>query len=111
LREFILQAVWDSNMHLLDVFCGWPGSVHDARVMKNSPLYAKIEADMESVLPGNTHLLGDSAYGIAPWLMTPFRDCGNLTKQQRKYNYIHSSTRMSIERTSWYIERTFQKNK
>jgi hypothetical protein len=64
LREFILQAVCDSNMHLLDVFCGWPGSVHDARVMTNFPLYAKIDTDMESVFPGNTHLLGDSAYGF-----------------------------------------------
>ena len=106
-----LQAVCDSNMHLLNVSCGWPGSVHDARVMKNVPLYAKIETDMESVSPRNAHLLGDSAYGITPWLMTLFRDCGNLTKQQRKYNCIHSSTRLSIELTFGTLKGRFRRLK
>ncbi|KAK0147771.1 putative nuclease HARBI1 [Merluccius polli] len=34
-----LQAVCDSGGRFLDTFTGYPGSVHDTRVLKNSPLY------------------------------------------------------------------------
>ena len=34
-----LQAVCDHQCQFLDIFVGYPGSVHDARVLKNSPLY------------------------------------------------------------------------
>lgn len=33
-----LQGTVDHRMRFLDVFIGYPGSVHDARVLKNSPL-------------------------------------------------------------------------
>lgn len=39
-HSIILQAVCDAKMHFLDVYCGWPGSVHYARVLKNSSPYA-----------------------------------------------------------------------
>ena len=40
---------------------GWPGSVHDARVFRNSPLYQSAEHEL---FHGDTHLLGDSAYPL-----------------------------------------------
>ena len=40
---------------------GWPGSVHDARVFRNSPLYQSAEHEL---FQGDTHLLGDSAYPL-----------------------------------------------
>ncbi|XP_061194770.1 putative nuclease HARBI1 [Saccostrea echinata] len=107
----ILQAVCDSKMHLLDVNCGWPGSVHDSRVFKNSELYQRIQKDPEGMFPNNTHLLGDSAYGLEMWMMTPYRDRGNLTQSQYQYNYIHSSTRMVIERTFGAIKGRFRRLK
>ena len=107
----ILQAVCDSRMHLLDVTCGWPGSVHDSRVFKNSELYQRIQDDPEEIFPNSTHLLGDSAYGLEKWMMTPYRDNGNLTQSQHKYNYIHSSTRMVIERTFGALKGRFRRLK
>jgi len=41
----------------VDVYAGWPGSVHDARVWRNSPLSRILPS-----LPPDLHLLGDSAY-------------------------------------------------
>ena len=58
-QSVILQAVCDSKMHLLDVTCGRPGSVHDSRYFKNSELFDRIQSDSEGTFPNNTHLLGD----------------------------------------------------
>jgi hypothetical protein len=92
-------SIGDSKMPFLDIFVGWPGSVHDSRVLKNSPLFDRKENNQAAMFPKNTHLLGDSAYGLSTWLSTPFKDHGNSTQTQRRYNYVHSSTRMAIERT------------
>lgn len=42
------------------------------------------------------HLIGDSAFGLKAWLMTPYRDV-NLTRIQRRHNYSLSSSRVAIE--------------
>lgn len=34
-----VQGTVDHNMKFIDIFIGYPGSVHDARVFKNSTLY------------------------------------------------------------------------
>ena len=57
--SIVLQAVCDQNLHFLDVFCGWPGSVHDSRVLKNSPLFGKAFENKDELFPSNTHLIGD----------------------------------------------------
>jgi hypothetical protein len=54
-------------MHFIDVFCGWPGSVYDARVLKNSEIYW-LATNTDNMFPGNVHLLGDAAYPLLDWL-------------------------------------------
>jgi len=34
------QAVVDSQLMFMDYYAGWPRSVHDASVFRNSPLYS-----------------------------------------------------------------------
>lgn len=36
-----MQALVDHRGHFMDVYIGWPGKVHDARVFANSELYHK----------------------------------------------------------------------
>lgn len=79
--------------------CGFPGSVHDARVFRNSPLFVDVERNRDLLFPGNSHLIGDAAYPLKPWILTPYKDTGRLTRQQQHCNFIHSSTRMVIERS------------
>ena len=43
-HSLILQAVVDHEYKFLDVCVGWPGSVHDARVLGNSKIYSKCES-------------------------------------------------------------------
>ncbi|CAI2184768.1 7228_t:CDS:2 [Funneliformis geosporum] len=52
----------------IDYEIRWPGSVHDARVYKNSYFYL----NASEIIKGNEFLLGDSAYLISTFLIKPF---------------------------------------
>ncbi|KAK4322217.1 hypothetical protein Pmani_007015 [Petrolisthes manimaculis] len=101
-----MQAVCDDNLRFLDVIAGWPGSVHDARVFRNSPLYELLEAGNVN---DDHHLLGDSAYALTQYIMVPFRDNGHLTEEQVNYNTRHSSARMAIERSFGLLKSKFRR--
>ena len=67
-----LQVICDADMPFTDVFCGYPGSAHDARVFRNSPFFQDAEANPDVIFPRNTHLFGDFAYALKGWVLTPF---------------------------------------
>lgn len=92
-HSVILHAVCIYNMMISSCYVGWPGSCHDSRVLRNSPLWNEGEQAC-----GVHHILGDGVYPIRRWLMTPYRDTGNLSPVQRRYNFVHSATRSIIER-------------
>ncbi|KAK2703958.1 uncharacterized protein LOC136041367 [Artemia franciscana] len=96
--SMILQAVVSSDKLFIDVFVGYPGSVHDARVFRNSGLYEDTSSNPISRFPNRElYILGDSAYPLLPWLITPYRDSGRLTQQQKHFNYRHSAARIAVE--------------
>ena len=86
-----LQAICDANLRFTDILTGWPGSVNDARVFRNSPLHTMLE---NGHLPEEYHLLGDSAYALQPYMLVPYRDNGHLLPWQTHFNYIHSTSRV-----------------
>lgn len=103
-----LQAVCDSDLRFLDVFSAYPGSVHDSRVFKNSPLFQELQSQN---FPTQYHLLGDSAYGLSNVLIVPFRDNGHLLPEEKRFNSAHSSTRVDIERSFGLLKGKFRKLK
>jgi len=107
----ILQAVVTSNMIFTNVYCGEPGSLHDARVLRRSNLYQESQNNKEQLFPNTTFILGDSAYPSLPWLVPPFRNNGHLTAQQLEFNYLHSSTRMAIEKAFGVLKGRFRRLK
>ena len=106
-----LQLVCDNEMVLTDVYCGWPGAVHDARVLRNSPLNQAAEFQPNETFPGDSYLVGDCAYPLKTWLITGFKDNGHLTGRQRQFNYKLSSKRMVIERCIGLLKGRFRKLK
>lgn len=103
-HSIILQAVCRGDKRFTDVFCGWPGRVHDARVFQNSPLRQR-----GPTLCGQCHLLGDGGYPCKRWLITPYRNRGNLTRDQIKFNQILSGTRVITENSFGLLKGRFRR--
>lgn len=57
-----LQAVADCNLRFTDVFVGYPGSVSDSRIFKNSDLVLQIEDNMRNFFPNQEFIIGDKAW-------------------------------------------------
>lgn len=93
-------------MRFTDVFIGFPGRVHDARVFDQSPLFLH-----GVIMCGDYVLLGDSAYPNLGWLLTPFKDNQRLTQNMIRYNYVHSSIRTTIERAFGLLKGRFRRLK
>lgn len=104
--SMLVQAVVDHKYLFRNLCIGWPGSVHDARVLSNSSLYKKINSG-ELLVGGETFkvqrrrlplfLLGDSAYPLLPWLIKPFSFSTSLSSDEKLCNYRISRARVVVE--------------
>lgn len=98
-----VQVICDNSKKIRDVFVGYPGSVHDARVFRTSPIGQNLAEKCRDYV-----LLGDSAYPCLRNLLTPFKDNGNLTNVQKKYNKKLSHCRVFIEHTIGLLKQRFR---
>ena len=100
-----MQAVVDHRGLFLDIYLGWPGKVHDARVLVNSDIYRLAMAG--SLFPSQTKciggtniplmILGDPAYPLLPWLMKPYPEHIGMDISKRHFNYRLSHARIVVE--------------
>ena len=105
----VLQGISDHEMKFIDCYTAWPGSVNDSRILKNSDFFVGVRNS--KFKNNNCYILGDCAYPLETWLMPPFKDNRHLTNQQERYNLIHSSTRMVIERVFSVLKGKFRRLK
>lgn len=87
-----LQGIVTCNKIFTNVFIGFPGSAHDGRVksfkfnvsqwnntilqfFRNSGLFAKVSEQNQQhrFFYNGKHLIGDSAYPLLDWLITPYQ--------------------------------------
>ena len=110
-----VQAVVDSNMRFLDVVAGWAGSVHDSRIFSLSNLFlrrSEFFSSQSMMINGvfvQEYLIGDAGYPLTVNMMIPFpgRE-SSFTREQRVYNFKHSSTRMAVERAFGRLKTVFR---
>lgn len=88
------QVITNADLKFIEVSARWPGSVHDARVLRES---ANLEAFEGPARPVRGYILGDSGYMLRSWLLTPVLN--PRTNQEQDYNDRHTSTRCTVERT------------
>ncbi|CAM4570530.1 unnamed protein product [Leuciscus chuanchicus] len=77
-----VQLVCDADLIITNCVVKWPGSVHDARILRESALYRDLQTNRPDGI-----ILGDSAYPLLPWLMTPFLTAN--TPAQARFNTAH----------------------
>ena len=100
-----MQGMVDHLYRFTDVYIGWPGRVHDARVFGNSTLYHKgmngsLFPEWKKTIAQEEIplvVLGDPAYPLLPWVMKPYVDNGHLSRDQRRFNYRLSRARVVVE--------------
>lgn len=88
-----LQAICDNKKRFLDVTIGHLSKVHDARVFWTSSFANRLPM----ICGTEYHMLGDAAYPLREYLLTPLRDYGNMPKQEKDFNKKFSATRVIIE--------------
>ena len=102
--SYVVQAIVDSDMQFLDVFAGFPGVVHDVRVLRNSSFYKSVE-DGERLNGPKRRIastwipqliIGDTGYTQSKWMLVPLPG-RNLHGMYESYNYKQSSTRIIVE--------------
>ena len=98
-----MQAVCDHRRKIIDVFIGYPGSVYDSRVFRNSALKNNLRERC-----GRYFLLGDSGYPLQENLLTPYKNRGNLTRRQTNYNIKLSKSRYVIEHCFGVLKQKFR---
>ena len=106
-HSVVMQAVVVDCKYLFrDIVIGWPGSVHDARVLSNLEIF-KI-GEQKKLLPEDYHvnfggkfiglvILGDPAYPLLPWLLKPCPENPNTIRLHRSFNYRLSRARVTVE--------------
>lgn len=77
------------------MFTGTSSKIHDSRIFSLSFIRNKLS----TVCQSKWHIIGDAAYPLRQYLLTPYRDYGNLTNEQIIYNKKFCATRVKIENT------------
>ena len=103
-HSVVLQALVDHEYRFMNVYVGWPGSVHDARILSNSTVFDRGQAGTlvpNSVkviggVPVPVGILGDPAYPLLPWLVKTYPGIG-LSDKQKKFNQRHCRARVVVE--------------
>uniref|UniRef100_A0A672H965 Putative nuclease HARBI1 n=1 Tax=Salarias fasciatus TaxID=181472 RepID=A0A672H965_SALFA len=91
-----MQAICDAEGRFLDIFVGYPGSVHDTRILKNSPFYLAGQYP-----PTGYFLLGDGGYPCLDSpiaVITPYKE-PVIGAVQGRFNFRHSRARSVVERS------------
>lgn len=105
-HSMIVQAIVDPDMRFRDIVTGWPGSMDESKVLKNSGFFKLCEKDerlngMKIKLSEGSevreYVIGDTGFPLLPWLITPYQG-KDLSASKSEFNKRHFATRMVAQR-------------
>ena len=101
-----LQAIVNCDLKFIHVSFGYPGSIHDARVLRLSSLFdlgenEQILTSPMEIISGTEIpplIVGDSAYPLLKWLVKPYPNRGHLPPDEQEFNKKLSAARSVVAR-------------
>ncbi|XP_029470738.1 putative nuclease HARBI1 [Rhinatrema bivittatum] len=97
-----MQLVCDARGAITHVVAEFPGSMPEAAILSQSSLKPIFESRQEEP----SWLLGDRAYSLKTWLMTPIEN--PQTPAEHRYNHAHGSTHAIIKQTIAALKARFR---
>lgn len=97
-----VQIVCDASNKITHVSPQFPARNTDSSILEKSELHSIFAKDPPPV----GHLLGDSAYPLKTWLMTPFGS--PKTKPELSFNIMHIDAFEAMNRTVGMLKKRFQ---
>jgi DDE superfamily endonuclease len=95
-----VQAICDLSKRFLWCYPSNKGSTHDSAAFANSRLYDLLKEKATDLYERGLFIAGDSAYGLAPFLVTPYEQeelKNDPMHVKDSFNYHLSSCRIYIE--------------
>ena len=86
--SLVLQGIADANQKFIHTATGFPGSMHDSRILIMTDMY-DLASNNEILMEPGKHLniisirpliVGDPAYALSSWLMKPYPQT-NITQR------------------------------
>lgn len=100
-----VQLICDVDLYIYHVNARFPGGCHDSHIWNTSNVQQILRNIYNRVGEGY-FLLGDSGYGLRPWLLTPLENPHG--EQEERYNIIHKCARATIERVNGILKMRFR---
>ena len=93
-----LQVICTPELLFTDCFTGYPSSVSDIRIFRNSDIYEEFLNENRNYFEIDEFIIGDKAYPNMNWCITPYINRGHLDERQTRFNTVHARSRQVIER-------------
>eukprot|EP00250_Pteridium_aquilinum_P015991 c22876_g1_i1 orf=80-1522(+) len=115
--SMILQAVVDTDLKFLDVCVGYPGSLSDAKCLRESSFYTKCRNGQRLsgayIQVGDAlvaeYVVGDVEYPLLPWLMKPYTQSELMIAPARVlFNDRLNFTRIDVARAFGRLKGTWR---
>lgn len=97
------QVVVDSQLRILSYDLR-PGSANDRAIWR----YSRFGREVDRIIPAGCYGVGDAGYTLSTRLLTPYATEEKMNQDEVLFNYLHSKTRIVVERTFGSIKNRFR---